>query len=402
MSIKNMTPRLANTTQCTGCAACYNICRHNAITMAEDKEGFLFPVVNQDTCIGCGACEKCCPSLHDNILEAKTVKAYAMWSFKDRVVSSSGGAFSAFARFVISKGGVVFGAVFDEKMRLHHSMTDSLEGLKAMRGSKYVQSEIGRTMRQVSQALNEDRWVLFCGTPCQVDGLKRYLREKTSDKLITLDLACHGVPSIQVFQSYLEKLRKRFGKTEIVNYEFRKCDGWEKSPFVTFEGNNRIKIYGINALYTEAFNANALFRKSCYSCKYSSMNRMGDCTIADFWGIGRYGIPFRHDVMKGVSLVITNTAKGNRILHQLSDIFLEERNLKEALIENHNLKFPTPLHPKRDDIVSDFIRPDISLDEINIRYKLVDTSWKGKIKYLSDKLGLLNETKRIYNWYKTL
>lgn len=397
-----MIPRLADINKCTGCAACYNKCKHEAITMVEDKEGFLYPVVDHEICIGCGACEKSCPVLNEYVAETNERKVYAMWSLIDRTVSSSGGAFSAFARFVISNGGVVFGAVFDDQMRLHHVETDTLDGLQSMRGSKYVQSDVGLTMQRVRQYLSQDRWVLFCGTPCQVDGLKRFLGNKVIDKLLTLDLACHGVPSTKIFRAYLHKLKNRLGKAEIMNYEFRRCDGWGFSPSVTSTESNCVKLFGIDALYMEAFNACALFRKSCYSCAYSSMNRVGDCTIADFWGIGRYGTPFKHDVMKGVSLVIMNTKKGNDILHKLSDVFIEERELEEALIENHNLKYNSPLHPNRDEIISCFLNSDISLNDINSKFKLVDTSWKGRMKDLSDKLGIFDYVKRVYNWYKTI
>lgn len=399
-------PVLANKENCTGCLACYNACHHNAISIAADNEGFLQPVVNSTACVECKLCERSCPVITESInINSKQPKAYALWSTLDRTVSSSGGAFSAFARYTISKGGVVFGAVYDENLNLHHCEAKTIEELAPMRGSKYMQSDIGDTFRKVKQYLCAGRYVLFCGTPCQIDGIKSFLR-KDYDKLILLDLACHGVPSNRMFQSYKKKLEKRLGKVKenikIVNYGFRRCKGWGKSPSFTSDNNNWYYLYGVDALYMEAFNANAFFRKCCYSCKYSSLPRVGDCSLADFWGIGRHGNPFRHDVMNGVSLVIVNTEKGQNHLDSLTDVFCEERTLKEALIENHNLREPSHLHSNRDEIIADFFNPNVSLEDIDKRYHLVNHSCKATIKSLAYKYGIFDFVKRIYNKYKTL
>lgn len=150
----------------------------------------------------------------------------------------------------------------------------------------------------------------------------------------------------------------------------------------------------------EAFNACAIFRESCYYCDYAKLPRVGDCTIADFWGIGRYGTPFLQSTRKGVSLVLANTNKGKTALDNLREVFIEERELEEALVENHNLKAVSRKHPYRDDIIKAFLDNDISLDEINANYHLLDKSLKGKIKILADKIGFYDIVKAVYDNYR--
>ena len=395
-------PILATIDKCVGCGACCNVCAKHAIRMQEDTEGYMQPVIEAGICVDCGLCEKSCPVITPVKRGIEEPNAYAMWHNADRTVSSSGGAFSAFARFVLKKGGLVFGAAYDEGLKLHHIAVDNVEGLDKLRGSKYMQSVIGTAYQNVKTALNRNKWVLFCGTPCQVAGLKSYLR-KDYDTLITLDLACHGVPSNKIFQAYLEKLKNRLDKAEntvIWNYEFRRRDGWGKSPSISTAMNSYQRLYGVDALYMEAFNASAIFRKCCYSCSYAEVPRVGDCTIADFWGLGRYGIPFKHDVMKGVSLVLANNKKGEKLLSEMDDIFLEKRTLKEALIENPNLRQASPYNEKRETLIEAFLDPTRDLDSIDKEFNLVDHSIKNTIKNWADKMGLFDIVKRVYNWCK--
>ena len=391
-------PTLASPETCTGCAACSNACTHSAITMTADAEGFLTPNVDYAKCIECQLCEKVCPVISP--LQDKgfmNPRAYAVWSEPDRRVSSSGGAFSAFARSILLQSGVVFGAAFDKDLHCKHIEIEDIGGLAALRGSKYVQSEIGDTFVQVRKYLRADRKVLFCGTPCQVAGLKNFLK-KSYPNLLTLDLICHGVPSDAVFQGYLKKISSRFA-ADVEGYEFRDRDGWGKAPSVSVCGKFR-RIYGVDALYMEAFNASAIFRKCCYKCPYSSIPRVGDCTLGDFWGIGRYGKSFKHDTMKGVSLVLANTEQGEAAILQLKDCYIELRTLDEALIENHNLKKASELNLNREKIIKDFLNPQMTLKTIDAKYRLVDHSIKASAKNIASRLGLFSLIKRMYNWYK--
>lgn len=390
-------PNLADRLHCTGCAACYNSCARNAIQMVPDVEGFLFPDVDLKSCVNCGLCEKVCPALNQNNDSFDVIPdAYAVWSYLDREKSSSGGAFSAFARYVLGNSGIVYGAAFYDGFNVRHVAVDSLEKLDRLRGSKYIQSSIGDVFKQVRTAVRNERQVLFCGTPCQVDGLKKFLT-KDYDNLITLDLACHGVPSYKVFESYIEKLakKKNLDKSDINGFEFRKRDGWDKTPYVYIK-NKKTAVYGVDALFTEAFDAASIFRKSCYSCKYAKFPRVGDCTIADFWGIGLHGRSFLHDTSKGVSLVITNTKKGNNFLRNLKDVFIQKRTLEEALVENDNLNHCVEVCLQRDSLIHAFLDSEMTLECIDNNFSVVDLSLKARIKQYTKKCGLYNLAKSLY------
>lgn len=392
-------PILAHPKDCTGCAACMNSCSHSAIQMNADEEGFLMPTVDMNKCVECKLCEKSCPVITAVSYDYSYVpKAYAAWNEIDRCVSSSGGAFSSFARYTLKKGGVVFGAAFDDTLHCRHIEATSIEELDVLRGSKYVQSEIGLTYKRVKELLKQDKYVLFCGTPCQVIGLKSYLR-KDYDKLFTLDLTCHGVPSDAVFQAYKKKISTRFAGF-VDGFEFRRRDGWGFAPSISLDGKFR-SLFGVNALYMSAFDKSALFRQCCYHCHYANTDRVGDCSLADFWGLGRYGKPFKHNVLKGVSLVLINNSKGESVFNNLDDTFKEERSLEEALIENHNLKMPSSKNPKRDLIIRAFLNPNKSLSDIDKEFNLVDHSLKSMVKDMASKWGVFDMVKRIYNYIKS-
>lgn len=165
--------------------------------------------------------------------------------------------------------------------------------------------------------------------------------------------------------------------------------------------SNLRPIFGVDALYMCAFDKSALFRKSCYQCKYAQVPRVGDISLADFWGIGRHGVPFRHDVMKGISLVLVNNKYGENAFSMIKDSFWEERTLNEALIENHNLRESSIPHPCRDEIIKDFLDSNMSLLSIEKKFHLVDKSLKGMAKMYASKYGLFDVFKVIYNYYKT-
>lgn len=393
-------PQLANESVCTGCSACYNSCKHDAIRMISNNEGFLIPDIDNSKCINCNLCERNCPIINPQANENRTdPETFAMWSNPDRKISSSGGAFSALARTIFSKRGVVFGAAFDSNFKCTHIEAHNLEELAPIRGSKYVQSDIGTSYTNAKKYLNNNQWVLYTGTPCQIAGLYAFLR-KPYDKLITLDLVCHGVPSNEIFQTYLKKLKSSNSKIQqIDNFVFRRLNGWNISPSIITKNKSK-SLYDIEALYMSAFNRSAIFRNCCYSCKYAKIPRIGDCTIADFWGIGRHGIPFKHDILKGVSLILSNNKKGDQIISEMDDIFIEKRTLAEALIENHNLNGPSKKPNNREFVIQAFLNENKSLTDIDKEFKLVDHSIKGIIKKYATKYHLLDFVKTMYNYYK--
>lgn len=391
-------PQLASFSQCTGCQACVNACPRGAISMTNGEGGFLYPHIDEQLCVNCGLCEKACPIISEDLpRNFDKPKTYAFWSEIDRTVSSSGGAFSSFARLVLKKEGVVFGAVLDNDLSCHHVEIDSIDRLDLLRGSKYVQSSIGDTFRKAKFYLKKDRWVLFSGTPCQIAGLYSYLGS-SYDKLLTLDIVCHGVPSNEFFRAYIKKLETKLNKGTINGFMFRDLSGWGYSPAALIN-NTFYPVYGVDSLYMEAFEKKAICRKSCYSCRFATFPRVGDCTIADFWGIGRHGKPFKHDVMKGVSLVLINNEKGTIAFDELDACFKEERNLEEALIENGNLNNPNTFYLKRDKLITAFLDKNKTLDSIEYEFHLVNRTLKGYIKRYSYKLGLFGLMKNLYNFY---
>ena len=391
-------PILANTDNCTGCCSCLNACPRNAIKMKEDHEGFLMPEVDSSKCIECGACVKSCPIISDVPNDNEQIdsfpKVYALWSYPDREKSSSGGAFSALARWTFEKGGVVFGAVLDNDFNCYHTVAESMDELVPLRGSKYIQSYIDDCYIKAKDYLKQGRYVLFTGTPCQIAGLKCFLK-KSCDKLISVDIVCHGVPSNAVFKAYLEKLRIQdpaFNNAE--QFQFRKLDGWGKETSAKL-GKQRKIMWGINDLYMEAFDKSAIFRKSCSQCRYAMIPRISDITIADFWGIGKHGTKFQHQINKGVSLVLANNVFGNRIVEQLNNCFVEERDISEATVENPNVNKSTDTNEFRDIVINEFLNSDSSLLDMEKKCHLIDKSLKGRTKRILKMLGLLQIVKKI-------
>lgn len=393
-------PILAKQDRCTGCAACMNACPQKAISMLPDSEGFLQPTINQETCVECGLCEKTCPIVtspaNTNLNAPMT---YALWHYEDRTKSSSGGAFSALARKVIAEGGVVYGAAWSPFPIVRHIEVSTIDDLEKLRGSKYLQSEIGNCYQLVKKQLVAGRRVLFSGTPCQVAGLKTFLRKEYSN-LLLVDIACHGTPSNKVFATYLNKLEHKIGKVGgqgISAFEFRRREGWGFAPSYTTQEGKRNHIRGIDNLYMRAFDKAALFRKSCYQCPFACVPRIGDCTIADFWGIGCYGEKFDQDVMKGVSLVLVNNDHGAKAIQDIEGCFIQERHLDEALHKNHNIIAPSTLHPQRDAIIAAFLDTDKTLKDIDTRFHIVPHTLKDSISEWALQYGVYDFIKRIYN-----
>lgn len=317
---------------CCGCNACAQICPKQCITMQEDDEGFLYPRVDTENCIDCHLCEKICP-VSNHGTERKPLKVYAAIN-KDEEVrkqSSSGGIFTALAEQVIKQGGVVFGARFDERWQVKHDYTETMEGLAAFRGSKYVQSQIGNSYQEAERFLKAGRKVLFSGTPCQIAGLRNYLR-KEYDNLLTVDFICHGVPSPMVWRRYLkEEVARQCDRKNSVSahpiheedvlvegISFRdKTMGWKKYSFAltlstTNGSGDKIQFCSCSPMtkneYLRGFMSNVYLRSSCYSCAFKCLKSKSDITLGDFWNIRLYN---KHlDDNQGLSLMLLNNSRG--------------------------------------------------------------------------------------------
>lgn len=394
-------PVLANQEKCTACMACLNACTKGAISFVQDGESFLQPQVDAKRCVECHLCDKVCPEIQQEYHQYDTAgDVYAGWNITDRQVSSSGGAFSTIARYVLAKGGVVYGSTLDENLECKHIEVTDIAGLDKLRGSKYMQSTIGTTFMTVKKHLIAGNYVLFSGTPCQVSGLYSYLKKEYT-KLITMDLICHGVPSNEVFSQYVKKLKNRLGKAEnlkVTNYEFRRRDGWGFSPSISTNMSNCQKIYGIDALYMSAFDKAAIFRRSCYQCHYASANRVGDFSIGDFWGLGHQGVPFKYDMTKGVSLMLVNSDKGRDIMTELGeDDFYVRRTLEEAAARNHNLTKVSVRPTNRELVIAAFLDESMSLDQIEMQFNLIDRSLKKRLSEFASRLGVYDLLKKFHN-----
>lgn len=297
--------------KCTGCEACANACPAGCISMIEDKEGFAYPVIQTDKCVKCDRCEKVCPVL-SKIPNHKTdddIMVYAV-THKDettRLSSSSGGAFSALAETILSKGGVVFGAAFDEEYNVHHIFVDDPDDLYKLRGSKYVQSRIGDAYRQAEAFLKEGRLVFFSGTACQTSGLIGYLGKDYAN-LYTQDLICHGVPSPMVWRKYLDYQQKT-ERSRIKKIFFRdKTYGWHNWHLaIDFQNDVHYTQSQFQDKMIVSFLRGKCSRPCCYDCGFKQKCRLADFTLADFWGIQEIAPELDDD--KGISSCYVNSDK---------------------------------------------------------------------------------------------
>lgn len=333
--------RIRDKALCCGCGACSQICPKHCIVLSQDEEGFLYPSVNEKTCVDCGLCEKVCPVINQRTIHNKPQQAYAAVNKTEsiRMASSSGGVFRAIADVVMRDKGVVFGAKFDDNWSVIHDCTETSDGLAAFQGSKYVQSEIRDCYQRAKIFLDQGRKVLFSGTPCQIAGLNLFLRKSYSN-LVTVDLICHGVPSPQVWDEYLEEeiarqcnrknsvLPRPIHEKDVLveGIAFRdKSEGWKKYSFAlalsTTKGSGE-KIQFCSRMplnkniYLRGFLSNLYLRPSCYNCPAKSSKSGADITLADFWNVHRVVENF--DDNKGTSLVIVNSQKGKSLIDSTS------------------------------------------------------------------------------------
>ena len=303
---------------CCGCSACVNVCPKKCISFKEDCEGFLYPSVDAAVCVDCGLCERVCPVINKNV-ERVPIHTYAVKhpDEKIRLGSSSGGLFTYLAENVIDNGGVVFGARFNERWEVVHDYAETKEGLAPFRGSKYVQSNMGDSYVLAEGFLKSGRIVMFTGTPCQIAGLKKYLR-KEYDNLLAVDVVCHGVPSPMIWRKYLDEATGSGGISTVRNINFRdKSTGWKNfSVAIDFSKGQAISKFPEND-YMRAFLINLSIRPSCFNCPAKAGRSGADHTIGDFWGIKTVKPEMDDD--KGVSLALTysdNKFMDSRLLHE--------------------------------------------------------------------------------------
>lgn len=337
-----------NKAECTGCGACVSICPKKAITMRPDEEGFLYPAVDASLCIGCDLCEKRCPA--ETVPPEGRYQAYGAQHVDAsvRAQSSSGGIFTALARAMFQKGGVVFGAAFDEALRVEHVGALDETELAAMRGSKYVQSDAAEAIGNAASLLARGIPVLFSGTPCQIAGLLAKVPQGDRDKLLTVDIVCHGVPSPGVFASYLRELERQEGQ-RVTAYAFRdKRLGWKNfSAVATFEDGTQRSGTQTDEPFLYGFLQNLYLRPSCTRCEgLRGKRHLADITLADLWGA--QDVCPKRDDDTGLTLLLINTPHGKRALSEIADqVATFPVDPKALLRYNPSLERPVAAHEKR-------------------------------------------------------
>ena len=326
---------LAPKTQCTGCGACKAICPKGAIAFRPDEEGFPSPVVDADQCIGCGMCETACPAL--NAPEQHPIRAAYAAQLKDPDAlkeSTSGGIFTALCREIFRRGGVVYGCVWDENYNAVFRAAENEAEMLPMRGSKYVWSWAGDTFPEIKKTLEAGRTVLFTGLPCQVAGLKKFLR-KDYDNLYTADFFCGGAPSPYAFSEYLKSITKDVPLKDL-DFKLRDKEKHGVGVHITYNTpkGRACQTYVSNPYYF-AFFTKVFHRHSCYRCPYRYENRTEDLTFGDYWGVESYHHEF--DARAGVSAVLVNTDKGAALLDAVKDQLQLSETTKAHIAAKNNL-----------------------------------------------------------------
>ena len=387
--------KICDKTKCCGCSACLQICPVNCISMKKDEEGFLYPDVEETKCVDCKLCEKVCPHLnekttHSNILQIPY--AYGGWH-KDKEIlkmSSSGGAFSLFANYILDNNGSVYGCALDEDLKAIHIRVDNKSDLKKLCGSKYVQSDINEKYKTVWKDLKAGQKVLFTGTPCEVAGLNSYIQMKLKNcndttyvdaiwsSLYTCDFICHGVPSPAVFQSYTEYLKKKYGE-EIKAFKFRMKDKkWNPSglqlgtDIETEEGKHIRNFPAFRDAFMNGFLSDLYLRPSCHKCSFKYIPKdYSDITIADFWGVDKVEPSLNNE--NGTSLILLHNTHAKELFENVKDDFYHiQVEFEKAIRRNQSLLVSAKEHTYRKRFFQDYDR--LPFGKIKRRY-LKPTDW---------------------------
>lgn len=355
---------------CTACGACLQICPNRCITWKKKEFGFQYPDINTTKCIRCNLCSQVCP-IHENKTNITEINAYAVVN-KDLEIlnqSTSGGMFTALAVYVLKQGGWVFGCIMDEALQVQHVGIQQLSELNEMRSSKYVQSNTKNTYQETQKILEKGQLVLYSGTPCQIAGLKGFLQKEYAN-LITVDIVCHGVGAQDYFNKFLGYLKHKYENLKSLQFRDKRYVGWSCGGGGTYFDSKTSSYRSFPFLsyqnyYYQYFLSGDIYRKSCYTCPYASLDRQGDMTLGDFWGVERLKLDL--DTYNGCSVVLVNTEKGRNVFNQLSGISKVKVSVEDAVKHNQQLSTPSKFTPSvRDRLIQQY--ETMNGDEIQEAY----------------------------------
>lgn len=379
--------QIVNKHDCCGCTACASACNLHAISMDMDEEGFFYPHVNLQLCTNCSLCERVCPIIRYDTIVDKNINPtiFALYHRDDsiRQASSSGGVFAALVDYAFLRNGIAYGAVYDKGFVVKHKKAENKEEAMLFRGSKYVQSDMLNIYIEVKRYLDNGRYILFSGTPCQVEGLKCFLRKRYAN-LTTVDILCHGVPSPKVFSDYVSFIRRNsdFELTKI--YMKDKTFGWKYPNLRLYFGSHVSQFNTVlSNLWNKIYYGHLVTRPSCYTCRFTNYHRSGDITIGDFWGIEK--VYPKIDMDKGISLIMLNNNKGLEVWNCIKEQFeYIPSNIKECV--QPNLQHPVCEPVNRDAFWMDYQK--FGFDGIAYKYWGVTKKelLKNRIKTLINNL----------------
>lgn len=319
--------KICNIELCTGCAACAASCPFDCISMQEDEIGHIYPIINEDKCVGCNQCIQVCKSRLE-YRKNRAEQTFVAWSYDqiERRNSTSGGIATVLARYMIKKGGVVFGCALYHGSIQHIRIENECD-LSRIQGSKYVESNICNIYKQIKKELLSERKVMFVGTPCQCAGIKAYLKEEYSN-LLLIDLICTGVPPQKLLWENL-----KVNSLDITDLRFRQ--GFETKLTVLCSGNIIYQNPVWKDYFLMGFSNHIFFRESCYQCEFANEQRVSDITLGDFWGLGKKN-SFGVDSKDGVSAVLINTINGEAYFKDIKNIYF----LRSGIMRNLEMEIP--------------------------------------------------------------
>lgn len=379
---------------CFNCTACANICPVNCITMKVDKnDGYVYPNIDYNKCIKCGKCKNVCINVNNDKLQGTIRKSYVLYNKNNEVrcKSSSGGISQILMEYVIEKNGVIYGAKYNEKLVVVHDRATTIEECEKFRGSKYVRSDILGIYEKVKNDLQNDKLVLFTGTPCQIAGLKAVINEKLQNNLILCEIMCDSVASPIVFEKFKDEVEKKY-ESKITNINFRsKVNGaHNKTMEINFENRKKIDMMinksNLYSEYMQIFGCGLSAPFSCSKCKFEYIDRRtSDFTIGDYWGKKE----ILKDDNRGISFMLVNSEKAERIFDTYikEKVNYEEVTIMDALNNNHLKNKEVILN--KDKFMNDL--PNLSFEELSKKYvrkymwrtklgKLIPKDLKEKIK----------------------